>query len=412
MTSYHANNNNDDTLSGWLANNASDVMARADAIAVDNNDVITANSILTTAQINDSAATLTALVDDNLTAMTFNLSSNATLILEPTDAMSLTFITVCGIWITGLCCLLGIAGNALSFVVLVRAFGKSPMFFVLRAVAVSDAVFLTCVFIIQTLVNLHPHTGLFKLCNDYRGYIQYSVWPILMITQMSTVWLTILVSVERYIAICFPLKSAYLLSLSHIKRAVTIVFLVSVLYNVPRFFEHRIVEPAEMQKSAIVDNAFYRYIYMSTLYALTLFLVPLALLIILNAKLVCALQRGKKQWANLASRQRKEQTLTIIPLTIVCVFFICGTPSSVVNIIESVHPNINSHQNANYIRLLVVANLLVVLNSACNFIIYCMLGKRFRTQLIELCRCAVNRQSKQHRYEAVHKLVTSKSSDI
>ena len=67
------------------------------------------------------------------------------------------------------------------------------------------------------------------------------------------------------------------------------------------------------------------------------------------------------------------------------VFVVCGTPSLIVNIVEAVRqPN-----DINFTRFLVVANLLVVVNSACNFLIYCMLGKRFRSKLIDLCRCCV-----------------------
>ena len=52
-----------------------------------------------------------------------------------------------GIWVvTGCVCLLGVAGNVVSFVVLKRAFGEqSPMFHVLRAMSVSDSVFLLAV---------------------------------------------------------------------------------------------------------------------------------------------------------------------------------------------------------------------------------------------------------------------------
>ena len=99
---------------------------------------------------------------------------------------------IVGIWITGLCCMLGLAGNILSFIVLLRAHGHSPMFYVLRAVAISDAIFLFSVFILSTLVNIYPQTNILEWCFIYRGYIQFGIWPVMMMTQMSTVWLTVL----------------------------------------------------------------------------------------------------------------------------------------------------------------------------------------------------------------------------
>jgi hypothetical protein len=95
------------------------------------------------------------------------------------------FNDVVGIWITGCICLLGLTGNCISFVVLQKAFGgRSPMFYVLRAMSVSDAVFLFTVFTVQTAVNIYSWTGVLQLLHDYRGYVQYVVWPLLMTTQV------------------------------------------------------------------------------------------------------------------------------------------------------------------------------------------------------------------------------------
>ena len=129
----------------------------------------------------------------------------------------------------------------------------------------------------------------------------------------------------------------------------------------------------------------YRYLYSGVLYSFVLFIVPLLSLIFLNSKLILTIQRGKRQWDKLQFRQRKEQNLTIIPLTIVLLFFICGVPALVVNVIEAINPYLLSQPS--YLAFMVVANLLVVLNSACNFVIYCLLGKKFRTKLIQLCQC-------------------------
>ena len=317
-----------------------------------------------------------------------------------------SFINVMGIWITGMFCLLGFVGNVLSFIVLVRAFGKSPMFYVLRAVAVSDAFFLFSVFVIQFVVNVYPYTGMLQWCFDYRGYIQYLIWPVLMMTQMSTVWLTVLVSMERYIAICFPLRSASMCTFAKVRRCVIAIFIFSFLFNIPRYFEHIVTLNGiyNLEKSDISGNVVYRYLYMCVLYSLMLFLIPLVLLVLLNAKLVLALKRGKKQWQTLQVRQKKEQHLTIIPLTIVLVFFMCGTPALVVNIIEAIWQHIESE---GFMQFLVVSNLLVVLNSAANFIIYCLLGKKFRSKLCEICKCKCRPT-----YRVVHQLVNTQMSNL
>ncbi len=311
-------------------------------------------------------------------------TSNVSEVVDDFGGVNL-FSDVIGIWITGLCCILGLTGNILSFLVLLKAHSSSPMFYVLRAVSVSDAVFLLSVFLLQTLVNMYPWTGIGYWCFWYRGYIQFYIWPILMMTQMSTVWLTVLVSMERYVAICHPLKAASICTISKVRKAVIVIFISSIVYNIPRYFEFQVIAHDAMDKTYIGTHEVYRYLYTGVLYSLTLFFIPLLTLIFLNVKLVMALNEGKKQWETLQFRQKREQNLTIIPLTIVLVFFICGVPALAVNVIDSMNPYLLDQPS--YLVFLVIANLLVVINSACNFIIYCLLGKKFRSKLLEMCRC-------------------------
>ena len=208
----------------------------------------------------------------------------------------------------------------------------------------------------------------------------------------------------------------FLLLLFQVRKAVIITFGTSVLYNIPRYFEYEITyypevivneNPTEIygyEKSGLGHQLVYRYLYTLILYALCLFFIPLLLLVVLNLKVVWALQRGKKQWESLQFRQRKEQNLTIIPLCIVLVFFICGTPALIVNMIDSLDPY--AIERTSYIIFMVIANLLVVLNSACNFIIYCLLGKKFRSQLVAMCKCRCTP------YRAVHMLAPTHVSEM
>ena len=197
--------------------------------------------------------------------------------------------------------------------------------------------------------------------------------------------------------------------LFQVRKAVIFTFVTAFLYNIPRYFEFEVYLNAStrtyfIDKTPLAMNVVYRYLYNLILYALCLFFIPLLLLIYLNVRLVWALQRGKKQWETLQFRQRKEQNLTVIPLSIVLVFFVCGTPSLVVNMIDSMDPY--SLGKSSFIIFMVVANLLVVLNSACNFIIYCLLGKKFRSQLVAMCKCRCTP------YRAVHMLAPTQISEV
>jgi hypothetical protein len=276
---------------------------------------------------------------------------------------------------------------------------------VLRAVAVSDGVFLLCAFILQTAVNIIPASTTMSWLD--RAYAQYYVWPVMMATQMSTVWLTVLVSLERYVAICYPLRAAAVCTMSKARRAVAVISIGSVVYNLPRYFEMAVdTELAAMVRTPLGADPYFRYIYNCALYALCLYILPLGALVWLNLSLVLALRRGRRRWQSLQVRQKREQNLTVIPLTIVLVFFVCGSPALTVNVVDSIAPHLVDERL--FVKLMLVANFLVILNSASNFVIYCLLGKKFRTRLLELCSCNSQRRRMQlrrgfgARYSTVH----------
>jgi len=52
------------------------------------------------------------------------------------------------------------------------------------------------------LLDHQPHT--------FMAYVTILVWPLVHITQMWTVWITVLVAFNRYVAICWPFRAALL----------------------------------------------------------------------------------------------------------------------------------------------------------------------------------------------------------
>lgn len=63
------------------------------------------------------------------------------------------------------------------------------------------------------------------------------VYPLGLIAQTGSVYLTVTVTVERYVAVCRPLRARSLCTYGRAKMYVLCVVLFSVLYNLPRFWE-------------------------------------------------------------------------------------------------------------------------------------------------------------------------------
>ena len=74
--------------------------------------------------------------------------------------------------------------------------------------------------------------------NDVFPYITpLVVYPIGMIAQTGSVGCTICVTIERYVAVCLPLKARFLCTYGRAKIYVICISIFAILYNIPRFWE-------------------------------------------------------------------------------------------------------------------------------------------------------------------------------
>jgi len=62
-----------------------------------------------------------------------------------------------------------------------------------------------------------------------------------MILHTVTIWLTVLVTVDRYNAVCRAIEEyGNSNNVCLVRRQVSLVVIASVIYNIPRFFEHQV----------------------------------------------------------------------------------------------------------------------------------------------------------------------------
>lgn len=63
------------------------------------------------------------------------------------------------------------------------------------------------------------------------------------ISRTALVWVVVLVTVDRYMAVCRPLLAVEVRTLRHAQRAVAGVVVAAILYNIPRLFEYKVNIP-------------------------------------------------------------------------------------------------------------------------------------------------------------------------
>jgi len=150
---------------------------------------------------------------------------------------------------------------------------------------------------------------------------------------VSSVWLTLAFTVDRYIMICHPFKSEPFCTVSRAKRVIAALVASSIAFNLPKFFEYHtvvvrppsavVVRPpsAVVQLSAAEDmevvgsdltefgkSRVFKQLYHSWLYIVFVFGVPFVSLVVLNAFLVNAVRLSRKR-----SRDLQPPTLRNAP---------------------------------------------------------------------------------------------------
>ena len=173
---------------------------------------------------------------------------------DPADSSELTlFDILIGMWIPGIICVFGIIGNVLCLWVLSRDVNRSTTFTSLKALAVSDLILLVGA-LLQQIVPLfcEMFARLNPFCLSHAAYLRVYSWPVVCIAQMASIWLTVVISAERFVAICEPLRIAKTGKRRRIRILIGVISVCSILYNVPRFFEFVPVEETRENITRVV----------------------------------------------------------------------------------------------------------------------------------------------------------------
>ncbi|EYC36683.1 hypothetical protein Y032_0867g2771 [Ancylostoma ceylanicum] len=93
---------------------------------------------------------------------------------------------------------------------------------------------------------------------------------------------------------------------------------------------------------------------------------PVSLLVVINSAIVVSMKRNKRE------EQNESDILTLV--LVVCLFISCNVLPLTVNFLELVFMIVNAY-------LIDLSNLMVVVNSSCNFLIYYAFGSNFRRTL-------------------------------
>jgi len=250
--------------------------------------------------------------------------------VEQTSSMLDTASTVIYHVVLPIICTFGIAGILLTLIVLSRKSMRTSTNCYLMALSVADLAFLVL------LASLFIH-GAARYSNAFQIYATYAgIMTHVML--MASIWLTVLLAIERYVAICRPFLAVRVCTVRVAVTAIVAVFTLSFLSRLSNFWEHRVKwyrDPADNNRSvAYVDStelAFddvYIRLYPWLIDGALASIVPFVALLVLNVSLLREVRRSTRYLQHHVSAvstttQREELQISVMLISIVVVFFVC-----------------------------------------------------------------------------------------
>ncbi|CAJ0939747.1 unnamed protein product, partial [Mesorhabditis belari] len=216
----------------------------------------------------------------------------------------------------------------------------------------------------------------------YMAYILKFVYPVNLIMQTCSIYIMVMITMERWTAVCRPLQVRIWCTPKKSRIAILVIFLCSVAYNAIRFFEYSIKEneTGVIYERYLRDERWYMLGYFTGLYLLTHFLVPFSILAVMNGHVIVTMWRHRSQRQLLTRQQRREQSTTIMLLVVTGMFAFCNTLPFLMNLVECAMPDLFSHPSTAGLayQLNDLTNLLVALNSGTTFLVYAIFSEKYR----------------------------------
>lgn len=277
---------------------------------------------------------------------------------------------------------------------------------------------------------------------DNSGYY-HAIYPLALIAQTCAVYTVVLFSVVRYINICHPFGLHALRTRRVTRVMVSCVFAFAVICNLPRVFEYIPISLqvfnascncTEVRTSRLGEQQLYISIYTSYGYTFGIFVIPVSIVAILNARLCFLLHRVRCEFT-----EKRDQIPQHLPMKVksggntnpalksdthteqpeeahrhrshiprgmktsnntqlihararvtgrlfclVSVFIAFQSLPMVDNLMQAFISDLVKTTFPNYSVFYAICQFSVMLNSSINTVLYCFLGQRFRTTFLKM----------------------------
>ena len=166
-------------------------------------------------------------------------------------------------------CFLGLPRNIIAFFIFAQIGHQNATTFLMHAFAVIDSCVLLWGMAFHVQLSLR-----YILCGVYSNEkencdpLEYSLHRFGQITNinlMACIWTSVIIGMNRYIAVCWPLQATRLCTVSNARKQILGAILESIAYSLPGFFETKLEQGSHNSsysvKHPLYSNDGYFYTY-------------------------------------------------------------------------------------------------------------------------------------------------------
>ncbi|XP_067683022.1 sex peptide receptor-related protein 2-like [Haliotis asinina] len=277
----------------------------------------------------------------------------------------------------------GIIGIVLTVIVLSRKTMCTSTNCYLTSLAVADLLFLL---IMSVQILLENAKNRISISEESEEILHHYLTILMNTFHVASVWVTVMLAVERYIAICHPLRAMAICTIKRARIVIISLFIIAFLIRIPKFFDLQFF----FSKEAGIWSLGYQTMYNQAWYSLIVdgffaAILPFTALLVLNVRLIVEIRRSSRYLryhlaadSSIQSVISSEQLkITLMLISIIVAFFLCQSPFVVYNAINAFIKFRLSASPPSFEWYQSVTKILVALKSSCNFVLYCWFSEKF-----------------------------------
>ncbi len=303
--------------------------------------------------------------------------------------------------LTPILCILGIVGNIINLLVLTKIRRRKAdggkdngAHLGLTCLAVSDMCFCMAIF---PRAFIPSTTSLFSSFSIDLLYQSFGTGLVTTFILTST-WLTVVMTVIRYVAICHPFSARQINGQFFAKVSYSLVFILCAVFNIPSYFQYHItdINLGENEIFYLIDIGNFNHgtlhgqIFTWLKVTLGVFL-PAVIMAFCNISLIRSLKQSYRMRRECSRNSGHPSPvgsyrITLILVIIVISFVILVFPSEIMDFFSD-SIKMDATKTETFLTVRPFMNIFQILNFACNFVLYCAINVHFRGALWELVTC-------------------------